>query len=43
MPMEKLIISMYCLIEELHEDILKEEKIGHRGPHPALSDIRPLA
>lgn len=42
MPLEDLIITIYCRIEETHNGLLKEEKLRQRGPCPSLSDIEVL-
>ena len=38
MSMENFIIAVYCLIDELSKNVVKEKKLRQRGFQPALSD-----
>jgi len=42
MPIEDFIITVYCLIEEMYLNIIKEVKLRSRGPCPDLSDVEVL-
>ncbi|OJW55186.1 MAG: hypothetical protein BGO67_05285 [Alphaproteobacteria bacterium 41-28] len=38
MSIEDLIITIYCRIEEIYQEIVKEIKLRLRGTPPSLSD-----
>jgi len=42
MPIEDFIITIYCLIEEKYEFVVKGIKLRRRGPAPALTDVEVL-
>jgi hypothetical protein len=42
MSLEKLIIIVYCSIEEMYQEAIKGVKLRSRGTAPALSDTKVL-
>ena len=42
MPIEDFIITIYCLLEEKYQAVVKGLKLRHRGPAPALTDVETL-
>ena len=39
MPMEEFIIRVYCLVEEIFEEVVSGNRLRKRGEAPSLSDI----
>lgn len=42
MSLENLIITIYCRIEEMYHEIVKETKLRLRGSSPSLADVEVL-
>ena len=42
MPIDDLIITVYCIIDEMYQDIVKDVKLRKRGPVPSLRDTEVL-